>query len=154
MGIFPCPPFFFGGRHSMHEYKAKVTKIVDGDTIKCDIDLGFDLFLSNQTIRLYGIDTPESRTRDLEEKYYGNISKQFLNDYCPKGSYITLRTHLDKKGKFGRILGELIVNKVNLNEQMVAENLAVEYHGQSKVDIHKEHLFNRQELNRKGYKYS
>ena len=138
----------------MYEYKAKVTKIVDGDTIKCDIDLGFDLFLSNQTIRLYGIDTPESRTRDKEEKYYGNISKQFLNDYCPKGSYITLRTHLDKKGKFGRILGELIVNKVNLNEQMIEENLAVEYHGQSKEDIQKEHQVNRVALNRQGYKYS
>ena len=138
----------------MHEYKAKVTKIVDGDTIKCDIDLGFDLFLSNQTIRLYGIDTPESRTRDLEEKFYGNISKQFLNDYCPKGSYITLRTHLDKKGKFGRILGELIVNKVNLNEQMIEENLAVAYHGQSKMDIEKEHLYNRTQLNRRGIEYS
>mgnify|MGYP001597236220 CR=1 FL=1 len=134
----------------MHEYKAKITKIIDGDTIRCDIDLGFDIVMANQTIRLYGIDTPESRTRDLEEKYYGNLSKQILNDYCPKGSYITLRTHLDKKGKFGRILGELIVNKVNLNEQMVIENLAVEYHGQSKTDIHKEHMFNRQELNRAG----
>ena len=138
----------------MHEYKSKVTKIVDGDTIKCDIDLGFDIVLSNQTIRLYGIDTPESRTKDLEEKFYGNISKQFLNDYCPKGSYITLRTHLDKKGKFGRILGELIVNKVNLNEQMIEENLAVEYHGQSKDDIGKEHLINRALLVRRGYKYS
>ena len=138
----------------MHEYKSKVTKIVDGDTIKCDIDLGFNIVLSNQTIRLYGIDTPESRTKDLEEKFYGNISKQFLNDYCPKGSYITLRTHLDKKGKFGRILGELIVNKVNLNEQMIEENLAVEYHGQSKDDIVKEHLINRALLVRRGYKYS
>jgi len=140
-------------KKEMHEYKAKVLRIVDGDTIKCDIDLGFDTILSNQTIRLFGVDTPESRTRDKEEKFYGNISKQFLNDYCPKGSYITLKTHLDKKGKFGRILGELIVNKVNLNEQMVAENLAVEYHGQSKVDIEKEHLSNRVHLNRKGYKY-
>ena len=138
----------------MHEYKSKVTKIVDGDTIKCDIDLGFDIVLSNQTVRLYGIDTPESRTKDLEEKFYGNISKQFLNDYCPKGSYITLRTHLDKKGKFGRILGELIVNKVNLNEQMIEENLAVEYYGQSKDDIEKEHLINRALLVRRGYKYS
>ena len=138
----------------MHEYKSKVAKIVDGDTIKCDIDLGFDIVLSNQTIRLYGIDTPESRTRDLEEKFYGNISKAFLNDYCPKGSYITLRTHLDKKGKFGRILGELIVNKVNLNEQMIEENLAVEYYGQSKDDIEKEHLINRALLVRRGYKYS
>ena len=138
----------------MHEYKAKVTKIIDGDTIRCDIDLGFDIVMANQTIRLFGIDTPESRTRDKEEKFYGNISKQFLNDYCPKGSYITLRTHLDKKGKFGRILGELIVNKVNLNEQMIEENLAVAYHGQSKMDIEKEHLYNRTQLNRKGINYS
>ena len=138
----------------MHEYKAKVTKIIDGDTIRCDIDLGFDIVMANQTIRLFGIDTPESRTRDLEEKFYGNISKQFLNDYCPKGSYITLRTHLDKKGKFGRILGEIIVNKVNLNEQMIEENLAVAYHGQSKMDIEKEHLYNRTQLNRRGMNYS
>ena len=137
----------------MHEYKARITKIVDGDTIKCDIDLGFSMFLSNQTIRLYGVDTPESRTSDKEEKYYGNLSKQFLNDYCPKGSYITLRTHLDKKGKFGRILGELIVNDTNLNKALIEENLAVEYFGQSKVDIEKEHLMNRVKLNNKGYKY-
>ena len=138
----------------MHEYKAKITKIIDGDTIRCDIDLGFDIVMANQTIRLFGIDTPESRTRDLEEKFYGNVSKQFLNDYCPKGSYITLRTHLDKKGKFGRILGEIIVNRVNLNEQMIEENLAVAYHGQSKMDIEKEHLYNRTQLNRRGMNYS
>ncbi len=137
----------------MHEYKARITKIVDGDTIKCDIDLGFSMFLSNQTIRLYGVDTPESRTSDKEEKYYGNISKQFLKDYCPKGTWIILRTHLDKKGKFGRILGELIVNDTNLNKALIEENLAVEYFGQSKVDIEKEHLMNRVKLNNKGYKY-
>jgi micrococcal nuclease len=137
----------------MHEYKAKVTKVIDGDTIRCDIDLGFNIVMSNQTIRLYGIDTPESRTRDLEEKFYGNLSKDFINDYCPKGSFIILRTHLDEKGKFGRILGELIVNKVNLNEQMIENSLAVQYEGQSKHDIQKEHLMNRLKLNRKGYKY-
>ena len=137
----------------MHEYKARIIKIVDGDTIKCDIDLGFDIVMANQTIRLYGVDTPESRTSDKEEKYYGNLSKQFLNDYCPKGTWIILRTHLDKKGKFGRILGELIVNDTNLNKALIEENLAVEYFGQSKVDIEKEHLMNRVKLNNKGYKY-
>jgi|SaaInlV_100m_DNA_2_1039680.scaffolds.fasta_scaffold25243_3 micrococcal nuclease len=152
MGIFPVPLFFWS--LSMHEYKAKVVKIIDGDTIDVDIDVGFDIIIAKQRIRLYGIDTPESRTRDKEEKFYGNISKQFLNDYCPKGSFITLRTHLDKKGKFGRILGEIIVNKVNLNEQMIEENLAVAYHGQSKMDIEKEHLYNRTQLNRRGINYS
>ena len=138
----------------MHEYRAKVIKIVDGDTVDLDIDLGFDVVLANQRVRLYGIDTPESRTIDAEEKYYGQLSKQFLVDYCPVGSNITLKTHLDdERGKFGRILGELYVNNVNLNEQMVEEHLAVPYEGQSKIDIHKAHLFNRQELSRMGYKY-
>jgi len=139
----------------MHEYKAKVVKIIDGDTIDVDIDLGFDVILSKQRIRLYGIDTPESRTRDKEEKFYGNLAKQFLNDYCPKGSYITLRTHLkDARGKFGRILGELIVNDVNLNEQMIEEHLAVEYDGRSKDEIELEHQVNRMTLNRLGVLYS
>jgi micrococcal nuclease len=138
----------------MHEYRAKVIKIIDGDTVDLDIDLGFDVVLANQRVRLYGIDTPESRTRDAEEKFYGKLSKQFLVDYCPVGSNITLKTHLDdERGKFGRILGELYVNNVNLNEQMVEEHLAVPYEGQSKIDIHKAHLFNRQELSRMGYKY-
>ena len=90
----------------------------------------------------------------FSRKFYGKLSKQFLVDYCPVGSNITLKTHLDdERGKFGRILGELYVNNVNLNEQMVEEHLAVPYEGQSKIDIHKAHLFNRQELSRMGYKY-
>ena len=127
---------------------------MDGDTVDVDIDLGFDMILSKQRIRLYGIDTPESRTRDKEEKFYGKLSGQFLKDQCKKGSCITLRTHLDKKGKYGRILGEIIVDGVNINQLMIAEHMAVEYHGQSKTDIHKEHMFNRQELTRAGIEYS
>ena len=146
----------------MHEYKAKIKRIVDGDTVDVDIDLGFDMILSKQRIRLYGIDTPESRTRDKEEKFFGKLASAFIKEHCPVGSYITLRTHLDKKGKFGRILGELIIpnyidgsgNPMNLNEVMVQKHLAVKYHGQSKIDIHKDHMFNRQELNRLGIKYS
>jgi micrococcal nuclease len=130
----------------MNEYKAKVIKVVDGDTIDVDIDLGFSVILAKQRIRLYGIDTPESRTRDLEEKFYGKLSAQFLKDRCKKGSYITLRTHLDKKGKFGRILGELIVDEKNLNTQMIKEHLAVKYFGQSKDDIESAHIKNRRKL--------
>ena len=128
----------------MNEYKA--IKVVDGDTIDVDIDLGFSVILAKQRIRLYGIDTPESRTRDLEEKFYGKLSAQFLKDRCKKGSYITLRTHLDKKGKFGRILGELIVDGKNLNTQMIKEHLAVKYFGQSKDDIESAHIKNRRKL--------
>ena len=127
----------------MNEYKAKVVKVVDGDTMDVDIDLGFSIVLAKQRIRLFGIDTPESRTRDKEEKFYGKLAAQFLKDRCKKGSYITLRTYLDKKGKFGRILGEIVVDKINLNQQMVKEHLAVEYFGQSKESIEKEHIKNR-----------
>jgi len=140
--------------NKMYEYKAKIRRFVDGDTIDVDIDLGFGMILSKQRIRLYGIDTPESRTRDKEEKFYGKLAAQFLKDQCKKGSCITLRTYLDKKGKYGRILGEIIVDDVNINQLMVEQHMAVEYHGQSKTDIHKEHMFNRQELNRAGIEYT
>ena len=140
--------------NKMYEYKAKIRRFVDGDTIDVDIDLGFGMILSKQRIRLYGIDTPESRTRDKEEKFYGKLAAQFLKDQCKKGSCITLRTYLDKKGKYGRILGEIIVDGVNINQLMIEEHMAVEYHGQSKTDIHKEHMFNRQELNRAGIEYT
>jgi micrococcal nuclease len=134
----------------MHEYKAKVVKIIDGDTIDVDIDVGFSIIIAKQRIRLYGIDTPESRTRDKEEKFYGKLAAQFLKDRCKKGSYITLRTYLDKRGKFGRILGEIIaLDGTNLNKQMIKEHLAVEYFGQSKESIEKEHLKNRLKISKR-----
>ena len=127
----------------MNQYKAKVIKVIDGDTIRLDIDLGFSTILVNQTVRLFGIDTPESRTRDKKEKYYGNLSKDYVKKYCPKGSYITLHTTLDKKGKFGRILGTIFVDGKNLNKQMIKEHLAVEYYGQGKEEIEQKHIDNR-----------
>lgn len=137
----------------MYEYKVKIRRIVDGDTVDVDIDLGFDMILSKQRIRLYGIDTPESRTRDKEEKFYGKLSAKFLKEQCKNSSEIFLKTYLDKKGKFGRILGELIVEGVNINKMMIEKYMAVEYHGQSKDEIDKEHQINRVQLNRRGIKY-
>lgn len=137
----------------MYEYKVKIRRIVDGDTVDVDIDLGFDTILSKQRIRLYGIDTPESRTRDKEEKFYGKLSAKFLKEQCKNSSEIFLKTYLDKKGKFGRILGELIVEGVNINKMMIEKYMAVEYHGQSKDEIDKEHQINRVQLNRRGIKY-
>ena len=137
----------------MYEYKVKIRRIVDGDTVDVDIDLGFDTILSKQRIRLYGIDTPESRTRDKEEKFYGKLSAKFLKEQCKNSSEIFLKTYLDKKGKFGRILGELIVEGVNINKMMIEKYMAVEYHGQSKDEIDKEHQINRVQLNRQGIKY-
>ena len=132
----------------MYEYKCKVTRVVDGDTVDVIIDLGFDISYSSR-VRLFGIDTPESRTRDIDEKARGLISKDFLKSYLDKGG-VVIRTRKDKKGKFGRILGEMVVEDININELMIKEHHAVKYHGQSKDDIEAEHLVNRQTLIDKG----
>ena len=153
----------------MYEYRCKIDRVVDGDTVDVDIDLGFGIWLRKERVRLYGIDTPECRTRDLEEKKYGLVAKLFVQDLLPVGSMQTLRTRKDDKGKFGRILGEFVVydavtdsskrqaNYVEgrlgliidgtgktLNQIMIDRHYGVEYHGQSKQDIAEEHLKNRE----------
>ena len=85
----------------MYRYKVDVTRIVDGDTVDVDIDLGFGMTYKKQRVRLMGIDTPESRTRDLEEKFYGKQSKAFLTSLIEKADEIQLVSH--DKGKFGRM---------------------------------------------------
>ena len=136
----------------MYEYRAKLINIVDGDTVDVDIDLGFGVWLHKERIRLYGIDTPESRTRDLEEKKYGLMAKKLVLTLMPIGSMQTLITEKDKTGKFGRVLGKFKVHEphldrmVILNEFMVDNHYAVEYHGQSKESIEEEHLLNREKL--------
>ena len=99
----------------MHEYKINVLRVVDGDTVDVDIDLGFSTWLKKQRIRLYGIDTPETRTRDLDEKKYGKMATNFLSDTIKDAEVVALRTYKDKKGKYGRILGEIICDGVNLS---------------------------------------
>ena len=136
----------------MYEYRVEIRKVIDGDTVDVDIDLGFGVWLKKQRVRLYGIDTPESRTRDLEEKKFGLMSKNYLKDRLSEGAI--LKTRLDSKGKYGRILGEFLVKEneghpsyefnVNVNEEMIEKHLAVAYHGQSKDEIEEEHIKNRQ----------
>jgi micrococcal nuclease len=134
----------------MHEYKVRIKKVVDGDTVDVDIDLGFGIWYLNQRIRLHGIDTPESRTRDKVEKKYGLAAKVFLKNHL--GKECTMRTHSDKKGKFGRILGEFIGYDVttdswrSINQLMIEQHHAVAYHGQSKDDIEEEHIKNREHV--------
>jgi micrococcal nuclease len=133
----------------MYEYKCKVKKVVDGDTVDVTIDLGFDIAYSSR-VRLYGIDTPESRTRDKDEKARGLMSKDFLVKELSKGD-VVIKTKKDKKGKFGRILGELYVNDININQMMIHGFYAVAYNGQSKEEIEEEHIRNRQTLIAKGW---
>ena len=116
----------------MYEYKIhSVDRIIDGDTIDVTIDLGFKV-LMRERVRLYGINTPESRTRDLEEKKRGLAAKERLTELIEENPGILLRT--SKQGKFGRYLGELVIRKENtidrtINEILVEEGHAVEYFG-------------------------
>ena len=136
----------------MYRYNVEVTRVVDGDTVDVDIDLGFGMIYKKQRVRMMGIDTPESRTRNLEEKYYGKLSKAHLQKILSEGN-IQLLSH--DKGKFGRILGELFIGDsvYSINQQMIDEHHAVPYFGQSKDDTEKGHLWNRAALNEQGFIY-
>jgi len=130
----------------MYEYSCKVDRVVDGDTIDVVLDLGFDI-LYRCRVRLYGIDTPESRTRNKDEKVRGKLAGSFLQNAVDKGNKVIIETKLkDSKGKFGRVLGNVIVDGKNINQLMIDNYLAVAYFGQSKDDIEEEHLVNRKKL--------
>jgi micrococcal nuclease len=128
----------------MYEYNCKIVRIIDGDTVDVDIDLGFAVWLKKQRIRLFGVDTPESRTRDALEKKFGIMAKNFVKGRLPVGSNQVLRTRLDdSRGKFGRILGEFVVEDTTLNQLLIVTNNGVPYFGQSKEEIEAAHLENR-----------
>ena len=139
----------------MYEYRATVVKVVDGDTVDVDIDLGFGIVLSDERVRIAGIDTPESRTRDREEKKFGLAAKarvkQLLGKTCVLKTQIN-KSGEDMKGKFGRILGEFNVYDSDtdswklLTSILISEGHAVPYHGQNKEDVQKAHLANRVKL--------
>ena len=127
----------------MYEYRCIIIKVIDGDTADVDIDLGFGVWMKKQRIRFYGIDTPESRTRDLEEKKYGLMAKEMVLAHLPIGSTQILRTHKDGVGKYGRILGSFVVGDTTVNQMLIDTHNAVAYFGQSKEDIEEEHITNR-----------
>ena len=139
-------------RVSVYEYKCKIVRVVDGDTVDVDIDLGFGVWMHKERIRLHGIDTPESRTRDLEEKKYGFLAKEQIRFFLPEGSMQTLVTVRDKAGKFGRILGKFKIFdskndcETTINDWMIQEHHAAPYFGQSKEEIAQIHLDNRSKV--------
>ena len=115
---------------NVYKYKCKIVRIIDGDTVVANVDLGFSVTLKAQKIRLYGINTPESRTRDKEEKKRGMAAKWRLTELLGTGEfYLESRD----KGKFGRILGILFqcddFDKPSINQILVKESHAVEYFG-------------------------
>ena len=135
---------------SPYSYRAiSIKKIIDGDTFDCIMDLGFDVLLEAR-VRMMGIDTPESRTRDLEEKKFGLLAKEYLTEKLATEDIIVTTEVDNEKGKFGRILGWVWADGVNVNQNMIDENMAVAYHGQSKDDIEQAHLNNRTILQEQG----
>ena len=133
----------------MYEYKCKIVKVIDGDTVDVDIDLGFGVWLNDERVRIMGIDTPESRTSDAVEKKFGLAAKKRLKELL--GPTAILKTQVSKsgedlKGKFGRILGDFVVGDRTVTEILIEEGHAVAYFGGSKEDIQEQHMRNREKL--------
>jgi len=131
-----------------------VLKVIDGDTVDIDIDLGFGTWLKNERVRIMGIDTPESRTSNDIEKKFGLAAKSRLQELL--GETAILKTQVSKKGedmkgKFGRILGNFATEDGrNCADILCEEGHAVTYFGGAKEDIQKQHMTNRKKLVKQG----
>jgi|TARA_A100001391_G_scaffold33714_2_gene18287 micrococcal nuclease len=137
----------------MYEYKVNIIKVVDGDTVDVDIDLGFGMWIKDERVRMMGIDTPESRTRDKVEKKFGLASKEKLKSILGKKAILKTQVNKkgeDMKGKFGRILGDFIIDNKMATQILIDEGYAVAYFGGSKEEIKAKHLKNRDRLIAEG----
>ena len=137
-----------------NEYDVTLIKVVDGDTVDVDIDLGFGVCLKDERVRIMGIDTPESRTRDKVEKVFGLAAKDRLKELLHEGARLITtedKSGEDMKGKFGRILGDFKTPDGKLvTDIMIEEGHCVAYFGGSKEEIQIKHLANRKKLLREG----
>ena len=141
-----------------NEYDITVVKVVDGDTVDVDIDLGFGICLKDERVRIMGIDTPESRTSDRVEKLFGKAAKNRLYELLSEGAKLITTEDKhgeDMKGKFGRILGDFYVERYEgqrekVTDVMIEEGHCVAYFGGSKEEIQMKHMANREKLLREG----
>jgi len=137
----------------MYQYKCKINKVLDGDTVDIDLDLGFNIILANQRVRMAGVDTPESRTTNKEEKPRGLLSKKKLAEKLPVGSWQIIETQRSDNNddKFGRILGIFILQDgTKVNDWLIANNYAVPYKGENKELTQAEHQANKKILIERG----
>jgi micrococcal nuclease len=134
----------------MYEYRCAVLRVVDGDTVDVDIDLGFGVWLRNERVRVMGIDTPESRTSDEVEKIFGLAAKKRLGEIL--GETAILRTQKPGKSdeKFGRILGDFVLGDKTACSMLIEEGHAVPYFGDSKDNVQDMHRVNRERLLKEG----
>ena len=132
-----------------HIYRADITRVVDGDTCDVTLHLGFDILYKGR-VRLTGIDTPESRTRDLVEKKFGLASKQYFKDWAAK--YDSVLVESTEKGKFGRILGRIYNPDMSecYNDKSIEDHHAVVYNGENKDLVEQQHMDNRIWLTEQG----
>lgn len=133
-----------------NEYEITLVKVVDGDTVDVDIDLGFNIVLRDERVRIVGIDTPESRTSDSIEKLFGLAAKRRVYDLLKDGGKLVTSENKkgeDMRGKFGRVLGDFRTNDGRmLTEILTGEGHCVPYYGGSKDEIRGMHMLNRQRL--------
>jgi micrococcal nuclease len=137
----------------MYQYKCKINKVLDGDTVDIDLDLGFNIVLANQRVRMAGIDTPESRTTNKEEKSRGILSKKKLGEKLPVGSWQIIETQRSDNNddKFGRILGVfLLEDGTKVNDWLIKNNYAVPYKGENKELTQADHQANKKILMERG----
>ena len=137
----------------MWTYRAKVVRVIDGDTVDVDVDLGFGIWQKNERVRIMGIDTPESRTRDKIEKKFGLAAKAKLKSILGKDTVLKTTINkkgVDMKGKFGRVLGDFLQNDKSVAKIMCETGHAVPYFGGNKEDVQKQHMKNRKRLVAEG----
>ena len=137
----------------MWEYRAKVKRVIDGDTVDVDVDLGFGIWQNNERVRIMGIDTPESRTRNKIEKKFGLAAKERLKSLLGKTTVLQTTINkkgVDMKGKFGRVLGDFLLKNKKISKILCEEGHAVAYFGGSKKNIQAKHMKNRQKLVKRG----
>ena len=138
----------------MYEYKAELDRVVDGDTVDVDIDLGFGIWLKKERVRVMGIDTPESRTSDPVEKVFGKAASARLKELIEYDCILVTtkdRSGEDERGKFGRVLGDFKLSDGRLVTQvLIEEGHAVDYYGGSKAELLEQHMKNRERLVSEG----
>lgn len=136
----------------MYEYKATVKRIIDGDSLVLDIDLGFYMFMNETKIRLYGLDTPEMNSEDSLLRLQAIMATRYLFDNLQVGEKVVIKTVLDKREKYGRLLATIIKKDgLNINEGLIQNKLAISYHNLTREEQIQKHYENQQYLIDKGF---
>jgi micrococcal nuclease len=136
----------------MYEYKATVKRVIDGDSLVLDIDLGFYMFMNETKIRLYGLDTPEMNSDDPLLRLQAVLATRYLYDNLPVGSKVTIKTVLDKREKYGRLLATIITQDgFNINDGLLENKLAINYKNLTRDEQITKHYENQQYLIQKGF---